>query len=101
MFGSGVGTKGAGGPGILQTFGSVAVAIPLLPLVTGVFGGLIVTVAISTSVILLDTRRVRRQRWRAGRGRMSRLQRRKLASGRVARVESARGAARAAGLQIH
>src|SRR5437867_9446520 len=40
MLGSGVGTKGAGGPGILQIFGSVAVAIPLLPLVTGVLGGL-------------------------------------------------------------
>src|SRR5262245_51313997 len=40
MFGSGVGTKGAGGPGILQTFGNVAAAIPLLPLVTGVFGSL-------------------------------------------------------------
>src|SRR5678816_1504692 len=38
MLGSGVGTKGAGGPGILQMFGNVAAATPLLPFVTGVFG---------------------------------------------------------------
>src|SRR5580698_1779702 len=44
MFGSGTGTKGAGGPGILQTLGTVAVAMPLLPLVTGVFGALTDTV---------------------------------------------------------
>src|SRR5262245_58978379 len=37
-FGSGVGTKGAGGPGILQTFGTVASALPPLPSVTGVLG---------------------------------------------------------------
>src|SRR5688572_11979284 len=37
--GSGVGTKGAGGPGILHTFGSVASALPPLPSVTGVWGG--------------------------------------------------------------
>src|SRR5579872_5745664 len=43
MLGNGVGTKGAGGPGILQMFGSVAAAMPLLPLVTGVFGGLTAT----------------------------------------------------------
>src|SRR5690606_38607564 len=40
MFGSGVGTNGAGGPGILQTLGIVAAAMPLLPSVTGVRGGL-------------------------------------------------------------
>ena len=39
MFGSGVGTNGAGGPGILQTFGRVAAAKLQLPFVTGVFGG--------------------------------------------------------------
>lgn len=39
MFGSGVGTNGAGGPGILQTFGVVASALPPLPSVTGVLGG--------------------------------------------------------------
>src|SRR5690349_2973090 len=43
MFGSGAGTKGAGGPGILQTFGRVAAATLLLPSVTGVFGGLLQT----------------------------------------------------------
>ncbi len=43
MFGSGAGTKGAGGPGILHTFGIVAAAMPLLPLVTGVLGGLMPT----------------------------------------------------------
>jgi hypothetical protein len=43
MFGSGVGTNGAGGPGILQTLGTVAIATLLLPLVTGVFGGLMPT----------------------------------------------------------
>src|SRR5215207_8843837 len=47
MLGSGVGTKGAGGPGILQTFGRVAAAKPLLPFVTGVFGGLTATVGIA------------------------------------------------------
>ncbi len=31
MLGSGVGTKGAGGPGILQTVGTVAAAVPMLP----------------------------------------------------------------------
>jgi hypothetical protein len=40
MFGSGVGTNGAGGPGILHTLGIVAAAMPLEPLVTGVRGGL-------------------------------------------------------------
>ena len=48
MFGSGVGTNGAGGPGILQTLGTVAMAVPMLPLVTGVFGGLTDTVGIWT-----------------------------------------------------
>src|SRR5262245_14047062 len=43
MFGRGEGTNGAGGPGILQTFGIVFLALPRLPLVTGVFGGLIAT----------------------------------------------------------
>src|SRR5262245_15341688 len=49
MFGNGVGTNGAGGPGILQTLGMVAVAVPPLPLVTGVFGGLTVTLATAVS----------------------------------------------------
>ncbi len=44
IFGSGVGTKGAGGPGILQMLGTVAIAIPVLPAVTGVFGPLTMTV---------------------------------------------------------
>ena len=45
MFGNGVGTNGAGGPGILQTFGIVFLAVPKLPFVTGVFGeGLTATV---------------------------------------------------------
>jgi hypothetical protein len=44
MFGSGVGQNGGGGGGILQIFGSVAVAMPPLPFVTGVFGGLTATV---------------------------------------------------------
>src|SRR5208283_536086 len=39
-FGSGVGTKGAGGPGILQTLGTLAGALSWLPSVTGVLGGL-------------------------------------------------------------
>src|SRR5262245_54832857 len=39
MFGRGVGTKGAGGPGILQTLGSVAIDTSWLPSVTGVLGG--------------------------------------------------------------
>jgi hypothetical protein len=39
MFGKGDGTNGAGGPGILQTLGIVAFAVPLLPSVTGVLGG--------------------------------------------------------------
>src|SRR5262245_6209735 len=43
MLGNGVGTNGAGGPGILHTLGSVAAAKPLLPFVTGVFGGLTAT----------------------------------------------------------
>jgi hypothetical protein len=43
MLGKGVGTNGAGGPGILQMLGTVAMAMPLLPFVTGVFGGLIAT----------------------------------------------------------
>lgn len=47
MFGSGVGTNGAGGPGILQMLGTVAMAMPLLPFVTGVFGGLTATLGIS------------------------------------------------------
>lgn len=38
-----MGTNGAGGPGILQTLGSVAAAVPLLPAVTGVRGGLMAT----------------------------------------------------------
>ena len=38
--GSGVGTKGAGGPGILHTLGVVASDLPPLPPVTGVLGGL-------------------------------------------------------------
>lgn len=45
-FGSGVGTKGAGGPGILHTFGVVASALPPLPSVTGVLGGLTAMVLI-------------------------------------------------------
>ncbi len=45
IFGNGDGTKGAGGPGILQTLGMVALAVPMLPLVTGVFGGWIATLA--------------------------------------------------------
>ena len=49
MFGRGVGTKGAGGPGILHTFGTVAVARPLLPSVTGVLGGFTPTVAMFAS----------------------------------------------------
>src|SRR5262245_6106743 len=40
MFGSGVGTNGAGGPGILQTFGETTGDLSPLPSVTGVFGGL-------------------------------------------------------------
>jgi|KBSMisStandDraft_5_1062788.scaffolds.fasta_scaffold31134_5 hypothetical protein len=40
MLGNGVGTKGAGGPGILHTFGVVADDMSTLPSVTGVFGGL-------------------------------------------------------------
>jgi hypothetical protein len=47
MFGSGVGTNGAGGPGILHTFGKVAAAIPLLPFVTGDLGGFTATLPIS------------------------------------------------------
>jgi hypothetical protein len=47
MFGSGVGTNGAGGPGILQTLGNVAAARPLLPVVTGVLGGFTLTVAMA------------------------------------------------------
>nr|WP_275943076.1 hypothetical protein [Pseudenhygromyxa sp. WMMC2535] len=46
MFGKGVGTKGAGGPGILQTLGVVAAATPLLPLVTGVLGGFTLTLIV-------------------------------------------------------
>jgi len=46
MLGNGAGTKGAGGPGILQTFGNVALAMPLLPFVTGVLGGWIATLDI-------------------------------------------------------
>src|SRR5687767_13167506 len=53
MFGSGLGTNGAGGPGILQMLGSVAFAIPKLPLVTGVLGGCIETLG---TVIPLLTR---------------------------------------------
>src|SRR5262245_29754644 len=37
--GSGVGTNGGGGPGILQIFGIVILATPRLPEVTGVLGG--------------------------------------------------------------
>src|SRR4051794_12743524 len=43
IFGSGVGTNGAGGPGILQTFGTVAGAVSVLPSVTGVLGGFTAT----------------------------------------------------------
>jgi len=43
MLGNGVGTNGAGGAGILQTFGNVAAAMSLLPSVTGVLGGLTAT----------------------------------------------------------
>ena len=46
MFGSGVGMKGAGGPGILQTFGTSAGAMPMLPSVTGVLGGFTPTLII-------------------------------------------------------
>ena len=53
MFGSGVGTNGAGGPGILQILGIVAVAIALFPLVTGVFGGFTATVVILFYTIFL------------------------------------------------
>jgi hypothetical protein len=49
MLGSGVGTNGAGGPGILQMFGTVAAAMLELPLVTGVLGGLTATVAMRSS----------------------------------------------------
>lgn len=42
-FGNGVGTNGAGGPGILQTFGNVARDLSPLPSVTGVLGGLTAT----------------------------------------------------------
>src|SRR5690606_16131330 len=49
MLGSGVGTNGAGGPGILHTLGTVAAATPLLPLVTGVLGGLMATVPMGCS----------------------------------------------------
>src|SRR5216110_3734411 len=48
MFGSGTGTKGAGGPGILQMLGNVAIAMPLLPFVTGVLGALIATVGMAS-----------------------------------------------------
>src|SRR5262245_44867563 len=47
MLGSGVGTKGAGGPGILQTLGNVAEAMLLTPVVIGVLGGLTATVGIA------------------------------------------------------
>src|SRR5216683_3026142 len=47
MFGKGVGTNGAGGPGILHTFGKVAFAISMLPSVTGVFGELTATLIIA------------------------------------------------------
>jgi hypothetical protein len=43
IFGNGEGTNGAGGPGILHMLGSVALAMPLEPFVTGVFGGWIDT----------------------------------------------------------
>ena len=43
MFGNGEGTNGAGGAGILHTFGKVAFAIPWLPDVTGVLGGWMAT----------------------------------------------------------
>lgn len=46
MFGKGDGTKGAGGPGILHTLGILAFEMLLHPLVTGVLGGLMVTVPI-------------------------------------------------------
>src|SRR4051812_5696529 len=46
MLGSGVGTNGAGGPGILQTLGRVAEAMLLQPFVTGVLGGFTATVDI-------------------------------------------------------
>ena len=41
------GTNGAGGPGILHTFGRVALAKVRLPLVTGVLGGWMPTVAMA------------------------------------------------------
>lgn len=56
MLGSGVGAKGGGGGGILHTFGKVAVASPLEPLVTGVLGGLTETVLMSST----DLRRYKR-----------------------------------------
>jgi hypothetical protein len=51
--GNGVGINGAGGPGILQILGTVAAAMPLLPFVTGVFGGLTETVAIAYHFLIL------------------------------------------------
>ena len=47
MLGSGVGQNGGGGGGILHMLGKVAVAMPLLPLVTGVFGGLTATLGMA------------------------------------------------------
>jgi hypothetical protein len=49
IFGSGVGTKGAGGPGILHTLGNVAAATPSLPSVTGVLGAFTETFGIRSS----------------------------------------------------
>src|SRR5688572_29947379 len=45
MLGSGEGTNGAGGPGILHTFGMLFLAMPFEPLVMGVLGGCTVTLA--------------------------------------------------------
>ena len=53
ILGSGDGTNGAGGPGILQTLGRVAFATLWLPVVTGVFGGWIATLATMTSLFQL------------------------------------------------
>ena len=60
IFGNGVGTKGAGGPGILQTFGRVAGDLSPLPSVTGVLGGFTLIVDISWSLIPLAYEAVQR-----------------------------------------
>jgi len=53
ILGNGDGTKGAVGPGILQTLGMVALAIPMLPLVTGVLGGCMETLGIDLPPVRL------------------------------------------------